>query len=94
MHVEASGTATFRVDATGQTVSVSASDLDWDCQGNGDGDMGPELMHTAEFDVVGHTVAWNILEYPEGVENHNDTHVPKGITLVKDIDYFLVHDSD
>lgn len=33
MHVEASGVATFRVNATGQKVSVSASDLEWDCQG-------------------------------------------------------------
>ncbi|MXS80557.1 hypothetical protein ABF86_07405 [Nitrosomonas sp. GH22] len=94
MHVEATGTATFRVDATGQMVSVSASDLDWACQGDGERNMGPELVHTAEFDIVGYTVTWSIWEYPEGAENHSDTDVPKGITLVTDINYGLVHDPD
>ncbi len=56
--------------------------------------MGPELVHTADFDVDGNTVTWSIWEYPLGVENHHETHVPKGITLVKDIDYGLAHDPD
>ncbi|CAD0299274.1 hypothetical protein LYZ86_19690 [Xanthomonas hortorum pv. cynarae] len=94
MHVEASGVATFRVNATGQKVSVSASDLEWDCQGDGERNMGPELIHTADFDISGHTVTWSIWEYPVGVENHSDTHVPDGITLVADIDYGLVHDPE
>lgn len=56
--------------------------------------MGPELIHTADFDISGHTVTWSIWEYPVGVENHSDTHVPDGITLVADIDYGLVHDPE
>ncbi len=94
MHVEATGTATFRVNATNVVVTVSASDLDWDCQGNGEGDMGPKLVHSADFDVDGHTVTWSIWEYPVGVENYTKTDVPDGLTKLTDFDYGLVLDPE
>ncbi len=94
MLVETSGTATFRVEATGEVVSVAASDLDWDCQGDGERGMGPELVHTANFDISGLTVTWSIWEYPVGVENHSDTDTPNGLTLLTDIGYGLVHEPE
>lgn len=94
MHVEASGTATFRVNATNELVKISASDLDWECDGDGEREMGPELVHSAEFDIGNHTVTWSVWEYPEGAENHSDTHVPTGLTMVTNIDFGLVHDPE
>lgn len=53
--------------------------------------MGTEVVYTAEAEVAGHTVRWNLWEYPIAVENHQQTEVPPGLTLIQDITYGLVH---
>lgn len=94
MHVEATGTAIFTDQATGKTIRVEAKDLDWDCESDGERQMGAELVHSADYDVAGKTVTWSLWEYPVGVQNHEDTYVPEGLTLVQDIEYGLVHDPE
>jgi hypothetical protein len=91
MHVEYSGTAQFKVNATGQVISVPSDSLDWDSEGVDDRQMGPEVVYTAEADVGGHTVRWNLWEYPVGVENDRQTEVPPELTLIQDITYGLAH---
>lgn len=94
MHAEATGVAIFRDEATGKSISVRAEELDWDCEGDGERQMGPELRHSAEVDVAGKTVVWILWEYPMGMQNDHDTEVPAGLTLLQNIDYGLVHDPD
>jgi hypothetical protein len=94
MHVEASGTAKIKIDATGEVISISASDIDWECQGGGERPMGPELVYSADYGIEGHVVTWSVREYPVGVENHQKTDVPSGLTLIEDIRYGLIHDPE
>ncbi len=94
MHVEAKGIAKFEVKETGEIVQVSADELDWDCEGDGERQMGPEFVHTAEFEVAGHTVTWRIWEYPEGAENHKETECPPSLIKLQDISYHLEHDPE
>ena len=94
MHIKASGTATFKVNETNEVIKISASDLDWECDGDGERGMGLELVHSAEFDIGSHTVTWSVWEYPVGAENHSDTDVPTSLTMVTNINFGLVHDSE
>jgi hypothetical protein len=94
MHVEAEGIAKFEVKETGEIVEVSADELDWDCEVDGEGPMGPEFEHTAEFEVAGYTVTWRIWEYPEGAENNKATECPSGLIMLQDISYHLEHDPE
>lgn len=94
MYVQASGSARFKVKKTGKVVTVAASDLDWDCEGDGERSMGPELIHSTEADVDGHTVRWSLWEYPLGVENTSETDVPPALALVQDITYSLAHEPE
>lgn len=101
MYVEASGNAKFKVDATGEVITVEATDLNWDCEGTGEErGMGAELVHYAEYSIEsvksgeGFSVAWNIWEYPEGAENMKETRTPEGISLLEDIQYGLSHEPE
>jgi hypothetical protein len=94
MHVQASGTATFRINSNNQTVMIPAEDLNWECEADGERNMGNEFVYSAEIDVAGHHVNWTLREYPIGVPNHAETDVPEGLTLVADITYTLVHEAD
>jgi len=91
MHVEAVGTAKFKVERSGRIVQVHAADLEWDCHGSGERQMGTEVVHTAEADIDGFNVQWELWEYPVGVQNHSDTQVPKGLELIENISFRLVH---
>jgi hypothetical protein len=94
MHVEASGTAKIKIDATRKVINISASDLDWECQGDGERQMGPELVYSADYDIEGYVVTWSVWEYPLGIENYRKTDVPSGLTLIEDISYGLIHDPE
>lgn len=56
--------------------------------------MGPEHHYQAVLDhpELG-LLAWNLWEYPEGVENHQATEVD-GLDLIADFDYGLEHEDD
>lgn len=94
MYVVATGKAEFKINKTGETITVDSSDLDWDCEGDNGGDMGIELVHTAEYDLNGHIVTWSIWEYPIGAENHDDTEVPPELTMVSNISFHLEHEPE
>lgn len=94
MYVEASGIAQFKINATDEVVNVAAEDLDWDCEGEGERGMGPELVHSAEADVSGHTIRWSIWEYPIGVENNSETYVPPALTRLSDISFSLAYEPE
>ena len=94
MHVEANGTAKFEVKDTGEIVEVSANELEWGCEGNGERQMGSELVHTAEFEIAGHIVAWRVWEYPVGSENHKETECSSCLNKLQDISYHLEYDQD
>jgi hypothetical protein len=53
MQVEAKGIAKFKVKETGEIVEVGADELDWDCEGDGERQMGSEFVHTAYSQAVG-----------------------------------------
>jgi hypothetical protein len=94
MLVKASGTAKVKINTTGKIVRIPASGLDWQCNGGGERQMGPELVHSACYDIEGRIITWSLWEYPSGVENYQETDVPDGLTLVQDIKYGLVHEPE
>lgn len=95
MHIEASGTAIFRVNESGELISIRADELDWDSEGDGERQMGAEVVHRAIHSIGGFFVTWSIWEYPIGVENHKDTEYSKdSLTMLQDIDYGLAHDPE
>ena len=95
MYVEANGKAKFKVDKTGEVITVDATDLDWECEGTGEErGMGSELIHSAEYSIESKSgesfdVTWSVWEYPVGVENTSETSVPHGISLLEDLQYGL-----
>lgn len=100
MYVEASGKAKFKVDTTGEVITVDATDLNWECEGTGEErGMGSELVHSAEYSIestAGESfdVTWSVWEYPAGMENTKETSVPQGISLLEDIRYGLSHEPE
>jgi hypothetical protein len=95
MHIEASGTAIFKIIETDELVHVRANELDWNNEGDGEGQMGDQTIHSAELQIGGHSVAWKIYEYPIGVENYKETEYEKdALSLIQDIEYWLEHDPE
>lgn len=100
MYVEASGIAKFKVNATGEEITVDAADLYWDCEGTGEErQMGAELVYSAEYSIESNSgesyeVTWSVWEYPVGAENTKETNVPDGVSLVEDIRYGLSHEPE
>jgi hypothetical protein len=85
------GTARIRDRATETVYAVESDELDWEVEGTEERQMGPEIHHEA---VVEHPqlgkLTWSLWEYPQGVENHNETDVGKH-EVVEDFQYGLKH---
>lgn len=95
MLIEASGTAIFRINTSGELISIRADELDWDSEGDGERQMGAEIVHRAIHGIGGHLITWSIWEYPIGVENYKKTEFNSGdLTMVKDIEYGLTHEPE
>lgn len=94
MKVVTSGEAVIKHASTGANYTISANQLDWDVEGHASRNMGDELRYFAEFhhDDLG-VIAWEIYEYPIGIENQKLTNVG-GHTLIQDISYGLEHVPD
>ncbi len=74
MHVYCNGTARIRHRSSGEIHEIDSDLLDWDVVCSDERQMGPELHHEA---VIEHPeleqLSWGLWEYPEGVENHQQT---------------------
>jgi len=88
--IQSQQTAQIEVDGTGEVVDVTCSDLTWNVTQDGEErEMGPELIHYAEFEFDGGTATWEVWEYPEGVMNHFESNIEGG-TLLRDFKFSLV----
>ncbi len=88
--IQSQQTAQIEVEGTGEVIEVTCSDLTWDVTQDGEErGMGPELLHSAEFQFDGGTATWEVWEYPSGVLNHVESHVEGG-TLRRDFKISLV----
>jgi len=99
MIVRCTGTAKFKVRATGEIFQVKPEDLDWEIDGGDERPMGAELTHQAEFthsskDAQEYDVTWRIWEYPEGAENDKETEPDGRLDLIENFDFFLEHTPD
>ena len=92
MHVYCNGTARIRHRSSGEIHEIDSDLLDWDVVCSDERQMGPELHHEA---VIEHPelgkLSWGLWEYPEGVENHQETNAGPH-HVVEDFDYGLEHD--
>lgn len=100
MFVDCTGEAKLRVRETGEVFTVVPKDLDWDSEGVGEGGMGGEVRHwaTVEFQSsqTGKTysVTWQLWEYPEGVQDNQESDFGQGLECLTDFDYGLVHEPE
>ncbi|TDR40469.1 hypothetical protein DFR29_113171 [Tahibacter aquaticus] len=99
MRPECSGNAIFRVIATDKQVKIPSDELEWqdEVEEGSESSMGPRRTHYAEAEVgdEGHTVVWNLWEYPLGAPEDSQTEYNKEVLeLVQDFDYRLVHDPE
>lgn len=90
----ATGTARVRDKETGIVHNIEGGALEWESQGTGERQMGPEAEHrgTVDHEVLGE-LAWVIFEYPMGAENMRD-HELNGHELVEDFEWGLRHSPD
>lgn len=74
MGIVCKGKAVFQDSQSGQQVMIDADNLDWECVGSDERQMGAENCYQAEYEVqVGgrtHTITWSVYEYPVGVFNY------------------------
>lgn len=95
MYVETTGVARIRHRDTGEEFEIERDELEWEAAG-GDGDrqMGPETIYTAE---IAHPdlgdLRWELSEYPVGVTNHV-THNFGGHELLEDFDIAVILDPE
>lgn len=83
------GVARFRHASTGEVFTIYADELDWAEFAADERQMGIEIGHSAQIDhpQLG-TLAWELWEYPVGVENMRETHA-NGHALLENIDFGL-----
>ncbi len=97
MNPVARGTARVRISETGEVLSASPAELEWEQNGADERSMGTELRYVAEHEFVSRStgeslfVKWELWEYPIGVQNHNQTSTPAGVELLQDFEIFLEH---
>lgn len=83
-------TAQIKIEKTGEVIEVVCDDLPWDVMPDDEErEMGPELVHYAEFAFDGGTAIWNVWEYPEGCLNYCEPPHIEGGTLVRDFRFSL-----
>lgn len=94
MKVYCTGTARIRHRESGVIYDIESDDLDWSDVGGDERDMGVETHYEAVFEhpELG-ILTWGLWEYPEGVENNNDTDVRQHV-LIADFDYGLEQEDD
>tara|TARA_R110002072_G_scaffold71798_2_gene172209 strand:+ start:7776 stop:8900 length:1125 start_codon:yes stop_codon:yes gene_type:complete len=94
MIVECTGTAILEDNLSGQRFSIEHDELDWAVVDAQDRPMGLEYHYqaTIEHDVLG-ALAWNLWEYPLGIQNYNTTEVGQA-RIIQDFEYSLDHDDD
>jgi len=96
VRIEANGLAIFKVIETGELIHVKPAELDWNNESDGEErGMGEELIHSAELEIGGHSVAWKIYEYPIGIENYKKTEFDDEVLdMIQDFDYWLEHEPE
>jgi hypothetical protein len=87
--VISTGVAKFRVRNSGAIIEVRGGDLSWGTEFEEERSMGPEVVHSAEWELGNEEVAWMLWEYPPGAESHREVKVPDGYELIQDIEYGL-----
>ncbi|WP_434721376.1 hypothetical protein [Mesorhizobium sp. RIZ17] len=95
MHVETTGVARIRHRDTGEEFEIERDELEWEAtDGDGDRQMGPETIYTAE---IAHPdlgdLRWELSEYPVGVTNHV-THNFGAHELLEDFDIAVILDPE
>lgn len=92
--ISCTGKAKLKSAVTGEIFEVSPGDLDWQCIGSEEREMGAESCYSAviefETSVASHRITcnWSVWEYPTGVENMTET-TPVGAELLEDFEYGL-----
>ena len=90
MKVICTGSAIIVDDETEKQFEIAFDELDWEMvDSQPRGDMGPQNHYRATIDheVLGHW-AWNLWEYPRGVQNDHETEKGNG-SLIQDFEYCL-----
>ena len=90
MKVICTGTAIIVDDETEKQFKIPSDELDWEMvYSHPRGDMGPENQYRATIDheVLG-LWAWNLWEYPRGIQNDRETEEGRG-RLIQDFEYSL-----
>jgi hypothetical protein len=92
MIVECTGTAILEDSLSGQEFAIEHDELDWEVVDAHDRSMGLEYHYqaTIEHKVLG-TLAWNLWEYPLGIQNFSSTEVGQN-RIIRDFEYRLAHD--
>lgn len=98
MRVECSGQAVFRIRTTGELVTVTADELDWQEEGY-ERPMGVEVVHSADVEIdLGATnsiITWTLREYPQGAPGNYATEFDASrLELVQNLNFRLAHVPD
>lgn len=100
MFVDCTGEAKLRVRETGEVFTVVPEELDWDSEGVGEGSMGGEVRHWATVEFLSpktgktYTATWQLWEYPEGVQDNQESDFGQGLECLNDFDYQLTHEPE
>ena len=94
MHISCSGTARIKHATTGEIYEILSDQLHWDCESNGERQMGDELRHFAELEHADlGSLTWEVFEYPTGAFNHQNAEVGNH-EILDDFDITLEHEPD
>lgn len=92
MIIECTGTAILEDNLSGRRFEIEYSELDWKVADVQDRSMGLEthFQATIEHEVLG-ALAWNLWEYPVGIQNYKSTEVGQA-RIIQDFEYNLEHE--
>lgn len=100
MYAVCSGEAAFRVKETGEILTVTPEQLDWESEGVGEGGMGGKLRHWAIVELQSsqtgktYTLTWQLWEYPEGVQDDQESDFDPALECLTDFEYGLAHEPE